>query len=396
MSSGLPRRTFLTRAGQAALGLVGTATAGCGRQAPAPAGTAPPAPSSLVADLEQSLPRWMDEAILPGLAIGLVRDGQLFWQHGFGVSDRETAAPIHDGTIFEVGSMSKPVFASAVLQLHDQGVLDLDTPLVTYMPGRIVANDSRADSITARQVLAHTTGLPNWRSGASPLALQFTPGERWGYSGEAYWYLQSVVTHLTGRVSRNVCGTYEGDVEVCASDIDAFMRARVLAPLDMTSSGYVWSNTLAARSARPHDVKGAPMTKAHPSAADAARYASAGGLHATLEDYARFLIAILDPRPNTGLRLHDDTIEMMVRPVVPVSDRPLRSSWALGWQILHTGGGNVIAHGGDNPGFHAFTAASRIRRSGFVVMTNGDGGAKVIERMIAEPRLLDRLVGAGI
>jgi len=387
------RRTFLTVVGKATLGMTAAAAAGCGRPEPATTGDASSTPATLVAHLEQLLPRWMADAMSPGLAIGLVRDGRLFWQRGFGVADRDVGTPIHDGTIFEVGSMSKPVFACAVLQLHDDGLIDLDTPLIKYMPGRIVEADARADLITARHVLSHTSGLPNWRSGSEPLALQFTPGDRWLYSGEAYYYLQSVVTHLTGRVSRNVCGTYEGDLEVCASDIDAFMKARLLVPLGMTSSGYIWTQTLAARSARPHDARGSVMTKAHPNAADAARYASAGGLHATIGDYARFMTGLLEPAPGDGVRLRGDTMEMMVRPAVPVSERPLRSSWALGWQVLHTDAGNVIAHGGDNPGFHAFAAASRVTRSGFLIMTNGDGGAKVIERMIAEPGLIDRLVG---
>jgi CubicO group peptidase (beta-lactamase class C family) len=387
------RRTFLAVAGKAALGMTAAAAAGCGRPEPAPIGGASSASATLVAHLEQLLPGWMNESVAPGLAIGLVRDRQLFWQRGFGVTDRDAGMPVDDATIFEVGSMSKPVFASVVLQLHDEGLLDLDTPLVKYMSGRIAPADARADLITARHLLSHTSGLPNWRSGREPLALQFTPGDRWLYSGEAYYYLQSVVTHLTGRVSRNVCGTYEGDLEVCASDIDGFMKARLLVPLGMTSSGYVWNQTLAARSARPHDAKGLGMTKAHPNAADAARYASAGGLHATIGDYARFMIALLEPTPGDSVRLRGDTIDMMVRPVVPVSERPLRSSWALGWQVLHTAGGNVIAHGGDNPGFHAFAAASRATRSGFLIMTNGDGGAKVIERMISEPGLIERLVG---
>jgi CubicO group peptidase (beta-lactamase class C family) len=393
MSPDLRRRTFLTVAGKAVLGMTAATAAGCGRPEPAPIGDTSITPATLVADLEQLLPRWMDEAMSPGLAIGLVRDGRLFWQRGFGVADRDTGTPISDATIFEVGSMSKPVFACVVLQLHEAGVLDLDTPLITYMPGRFVAADARADLITARHVLSHTSGLPNWRSGDEPLALQFAPGDRWSYSGEAYYYLQSVVTHLTGRLSRNVCGTYEGDLEVCASDIDAFMKARLLVPLGMTSSGYVWNTTLASRSARPHDAKGLAMRKAHPNAADAARYASAGGLHTTIGDYARFMIGLLDSAPGGGVRLRAETIDMMARPVVPVSERPRRSSWALGWQVLHTTAGNVIAHGGDNPGFHAFAAASRATRSGFLIMTNGDGGTKVIESVISEPGLMDRLVG---
>jgi hypothetical protein len=85
---------------------------------------------------------------------------------------------------------------------------------------------------------------------------------------------------------------------------------------------------------------------------------------------------------------------MMLRPVVPVSEEPLRSSWALGWQVLHLADGPVIAHGGDNPGFHSFAAVSRTRRSGFIVMTNGDGGVKVIERLLYTPGMLGRLLAS--
>jgi hypothetical protein len=136
------------------------------------------------------------------------------------------------------------------------------------------------------------------------------------------------------------------------------------------------------------------MPKAHPNAADAARYASAGGLHATVADYARFLIEVVAPKPADTFRLRADTLDMMLRPVVPVSEEPLRSSWALGWQVLHLADGPVIAHGGDNPGFHSFAAVSRTRRSGFIVMTNGDGGVKVIERLLYTPGMLGRLLAS--
>jgi CubicO group peptidase (beta-lactamase class C family) len=287
--------------------------------------------------------------------------------------------------------MSKPVFAYTVLQLHEQGILDLDTPLTSYAPEGPIAGDPRLDRVTARHVLSHTSGLPNWRSGAEPLAFQFTPGERWLYSGEGYAWLQSVVTHLTGRVDPDVCGTYEADVRVCATDIDEHMKAHLLVPFGMHSSGYVWNDTLAARAARPHDTSGAPLTKGHPNAADAARYASAGGLHATPTEFAQFLLEVIDPKPGAAFRLRQGTRDEMIRPAVKVSDGPRSSSWALGWQVLHTDSGDVIAHGGDNPGFHAFSAASVPRRTGLVIMTNGDGGPKVLERIIFGG-LMDRIL----
>lgn len=388
MRTTMPRRRFLVTGGRAALMAPFVVSGACsGSPAASPASTW----EHLATELEELLPRWMADAAQPGLALALIRDARVVWQRAFGTADRESGAPLDDSTIFEVGSMSKPVFAYAAIKLHEDGILDLDTPLVTYMPGRVVPDDARSDRITARHVLAHTSGLPNWRSGDTPLSLQFTPGDRWLYSGEGYYYLQSVVTHLTGRVNRSLCGSYEGDVAVCASDIDPFMKARLLLPFGMASSTYVWNEALAARSARPHDTTGAPMRKARPTAADAARYASAGGLHATLADFSRFLIEVIEPKTADRSRLRADTIDTMVRPAIPVSERPFRSSWALGWQVLHLADGPVIAHGGDNPGFHAFAAASRARRSGFVVLTNGDGGAKVIERLVS-PAMLGRLV----
>ena len=108
------------------------------------------------------------------------------------------------------------------------------------------------------------------------MRIHFTPGEKFLYSGEGYYYLQSVVTRLTGHVNPNECARYEADLEVCATDVDLFMRRHLFAPFGMDSSGYVWNGTFEKHSARPHDSTGTPLTKAKPTATDAARYASAG------------------------------------------------------------------------------------------------------------------------
>lgn len=82
-------------------------------------------------------------------------------------------------------------FAYAVMQLVQEGHLDLDVPLATYVPDRWIADDAQFLRITARHVLSHRTGLPNWRSQEDPLRVAFEPGLRFQYSGEGYSYLQS-------------------------------------------------------------------------------------------------------------------------------------------------------------------------------------------------------------
>jgi CubicO group peptidase (beta-lactamase class C family) len=163
---------------------------------------------TIIEYLDRRIPELLAETKVPGFSIAVVRDSALALRRSYGVADIETKAPISDDTIFEVGSVSKTVFAYAVLKLCEKGLLELDAPLTRYW-GERPLTDSRVDLITARRVLSHTTGLPNWRSSDMPLGLAFTPGERWLYSGEGYWYLQSIVTRLLGRVDPRQCSTFD-------------------------------------------------------------------------------------------------------------------------------------------------------------------------------------------
>jgi CubicO group peptidase (beta-lactamase class C family) len=123
----------------------------------------------------------MRQGNIPGLSIAVIRDGKIMWEGEFGqksaVKNRATDGPVLRDTLFTAASLSKPVFAYIVLRLADRGVIGLDRPLYTYgfSYGR-VDKDPRSKLITARMVLDHTTGLPNW--GGTPLEFLFTPGCR--------------------------------------------------------------------------------------------------------------------------------------------------------------------------------------------------------------------------
>ena len=235
------RREFVRHAGKGVLGcsllsLAGRWTGGTlSAQAQGATGW-----ESRLADLEKTIPKLMEDTRTPGLSIAIIRDEKVAWTRGFGVKDGESEAVVDDSTIFEAASMSKPVFAYTVMMLCEKGVIDLDTPLVKYTPERFLKGDSRLDLITARHVLSHTAGFQDARSGEKPLKIHFAPGEKWMYSGEGYAYLQSVVTHLTGRVNPNECGQFETGLTVCATDFDAYMKTNLLAPFGMESSGYLW------------------------------------------------------------------------------------------------------------------------------------------------------------
>ena len=134
------------------------------------------------ADLEKTISHLMKAGDVPGLSIAVLEKGRVVWHRGFGVMNAEIKTAVDDNTVFEAASLSKPVFAYAVLKLADSGKLDLDKPLVNYLPYKDVENHERLNLITARRVLSHSTGFPNWRGG-QPLKIHFTPGERFSYSG---------------------------------------------------------------------------------------------------------------------------------------------------------------------------------------------------------------------
>jgi CubicO group peptidase (beta-lactamase class C family) len=174
-------------------------------------------------DLDATVAELLDRHGVPGAAIGFVDT--------HGVARIVTAGtrgdgrgPVHDNTVFAAASLTKPVFACGVMALVGGGLLELDRPLSEYMTQPYLADDERAASITARIVLSHTTGFPNWRHDG-PLFLRWPPGTRWGYSGEGYSYLQKVVEHIVG------------------VGVDRYLVDAVLRPLGMNDSSFVWPAT---------------------------------------------------------------------------------------------------------------------------------------------------------
>jgi len=335
----------------------------------------------LLADLEKLIPRLMIEFKVPGLSAAVIRDGKLIWNKAYGVKNNASKEPVDIDTVFEAASVSKTVFAYAVMKMCEKGIMTLDEPLTRHSPKPFLEGDPRLDLITARLVLSHQTGFQNWRTPEEPLKINFTPGTDFMYSGEGYNYLQSVVTQLTGKVNPNECGSYEADLKVCATDIGEYMVKNVLAPHGMTSSGYVWNDALGKNEAAPHNLEGKPQPITHRTAIDMARYASAGGLITTAKDFSKFVIGLFTPKESDQYRLNRKSLEEMFRPQVKLrEDQKIdgASSWALGWAVRERESGNIVLHSGGQSGFKSLMMASIARKSGFVMLTNGDSGGYLL------------------
>ena len=329
----------------------------------------------------------LKETRTPGLSLAIIKNGEVTFNKGFGVKDTSTNEPVTTETTFEAASVSKTVFAYAVMKLVEEKVLDLDTPLSKYYPELFADGDDRFRIITARHVLSHTTGLPNWRNDSEPFGFNFDPGQDYRYSGEGFYLLQTVLTHLKGKTYPDECGTFEMGVKVCGTDIGDYMSQNVLTPLGMDSSHYIWTEERAKHSASPHDDKEGVIKKGHQGVVDMARYASAGGLLTNATDYSKFLISLFHGKDNDEYRLSSSAISQMLTPQIkmkPEQQFDGCTAWALGWGIQERAGGNVIVHSGGQSGFRSLVMASIEKRSGFAAFTNGDNGGRVVYDLSAK------------
>jgi CubicO group peptidase (beta-lactamase class C family) len=314
---------------------------------------------SPAADLE----RLLTDGRVPGLSLAIIRAGRTVETKAFGVRDTSTGTPVDGNTIFEAASLSKPVFAYAVLRLVDAGRLSLDTPLSKYVPD-YVKDDPRAASITVRTVLSHSSGLPNWRSDTYPLKTYFEPGERFSYSGEGFIWLQRVVEKITGQPLNEV------------------MTRLVFHPLKMRRSSYIWRGDFATDYAAPHDAQPVSGNKRRPSEAR-----SAATLQTTAPDYARFLQAVLSGaylKSGTAKQWLDPQIRLRQHCIQCLSadelDADQHIAWGLGWGLEPDAGS--FFHWGDNGRFKAFVTGSLAKRSAVVVFTNGSNGMAIMPEVV--------------
>ena len=256
--------------------------------------------------------------------------------------------------VFQAASLTKPVIAFGALRLALAGELDIDAPVSRYMPAGYkhfhsalarspndphdIVPATALNRVTVAALLNHTSGLPNWDSG--PLSFDSVPGERWGYSGEGYVMLQSVIEAATGM------------------ELSAYFGKHVFAELGMTHTSLVWQDAYAALAVNGMSVFGGKRQ------IQFRQPVAAASLYTTASDYAKFMSALL---------ADDQLVALTLSRQVQV-DAALGLQWGLGWGIERAEGGPYLWQWGNNPGFRAFAMASVASKDGFVILTNSERG----------------------
>ena len=309
----------------------------------------------LASTLEKEIPRLMEAANIPGLSIAVVRDGKLAWNKAFGVISRQTNEPVNDNTMFEAASLTKTVTAYAALRLVERGKLELDRPLHEYFPDKEykkLSGDERYKKITARLVLTHTSGLPNWGT-----RLMRDPGLQHAYSGEGFLYLGRTIEEISGMT------------------LQEFAQKEIFDPLGMNHTSYVWNETYAANGACGHDSHGSVndlRIRTEPN--------GGASLLTTASDYAAFICAVLNAEG-----LSQKTINQMISSHVQVTKNRNTADlfenvyWGLGWGIQPGKTGYGFWHWGDNGDLRAYTVTYKDLREGFVYFANSNNGLAIAE-----------------
>ena len=301
--------------------------------------------------LAVEVPRLLKERHVTGVSIALISDRTIILTVGYGLRNALTGEPITPQTIFEAYSLTKPLVAYRALNLCRNGLLDLDRPLDKYLNTPYIGTDHRAGLITARTVLAHTSGLPD---DETERRITFTPGAQWSYSTQGYSVLQQVIDRIT------------------AERFDQTMKRHILDPLAMASSSFVWEDRFEAVMAQGHTTHGIPQDDRQ------IRVADADSLLTTASDYATFVVACIWPEGGESI---DHPARLMMRPQVSVADNLY---WGLGWGIEETGDGALLWHigGGSGAPFQNFVCVSASHGMGIVILTNSANGGAIFEPLI--------------
>ncbi|NOX70837.1 MAG: beta-lactamase family protein, partial [Gammaproteobacteria bacterium] len=319
------------------------------------------------AELDAFVDRQMADLDMPGLSIAVISDGEIVYTRATGIANRDTGSAVDEDSIFEAASLSKPVFAYFVLRLVGKGVLNLDVPLHTYLPMEELAYDPRYRSVTARMVLSHTTGFPNWRwfdpapvernIERGTMYMKRNPGE-FGYSGEGYNYLAEVIAHLTNN-----------DM----TTIDDLFQEEVAKPLGMQHSAFVRTGFIGEHKVSGHKqgkVADDRWPRSFPDDTPLT-FGAAGRLHTNAQDYALFMTGMIEGR---GLRpeLRNEFFKEQSRLPEDSETRRLtgETAWGLGIAIEPTPYGIRYEHGGNNGNFQSGMMVFLESGLGFVFFTN--------------------------
>lgn len=327
---------------------------------------------SLVRLVEGALEPWQ----VPGMAIGVVLDGEVILARGIGWRDRDQEAPVTERTVFAIGSATKAFTALALATLVDDGTLDFDTPVRDYLPDFALHDPMATERATTRDLLCHRTGLPRhdllWygsRLSREELYRRL-PHLELSEDFRVRWQYQNLMYMTAGYLGGTLVGaTWE-----------QLVADRVLEPLSMRGANFsVAESQRLEDHARPYDVRDGELTEI--PFRDLSSIGPAGSINANLEDMITWVRLHLGGGEVDGVRvLSRPVIDELHTPQMVIS-RPVTElatpmiAYAMGWFVEPYRGRRALHHGGNIDGFSSLVTFMPDDGLGVVILTNRDATA---------------------
>ena len=331
--------------------------------------TASASPSTLddatVGEIESIVETAMQNSRVPGMAVGVVKDGELVYAQGFGVSNADTGEPVTADTAFLWAENTFPVTAVAIMQLVDQGLIDLDAPITDYLPYFELADERYVD-MTVRHILQHRSGLgesgdymANWTTfqpeydegaleryvrGMADKSLLFRPGERQEWSDVSFAILGDVIAKVSGQ------------------SFEEYMQEHILSPLGMAHSSFLPDDFDAKSLARPHVMEASELVVAEHFPYHRP-FGAINNLMASAADMARFAQAMVQRgHIEGGSIVSENAFDQMWSDSEPTAfghfpfgvEYPTKvmMEWGTGWFVSEDAGTPTYASFGQDYGFH--------------------------------------------
>lgn len=343
--------------------------------------------------LQEIIARWG----IPGLGVGIVEGEEMTYARGFGVQSLDTQVPVTPESVFGVASVSKCFVATAVMLLVEQGKIDLDTPIVQYLP-YFRLDDDRCTQITPRLILSHTSGMPDMDEdeydglvhhpetddGAAERYVRElrsrkmvgAPGERFAYSNIAYNVLGDLIAKVSGQ-------TFE-----------EYMKQHILLPAGMPDSTFLFPEVTRERLAVPHlRTPQMVVNLVYPyHRADA----PSSFLHSTVIDMCHWSITSLNGGAyNRSRIISADKYPLMWTPIAPRNYPPFYEHAGLGWTMGHYEGWKTVSHGGGGFGWTDFLILLPEKKQAAVILCNEESSARENIVVAVVDAMLDREPRAG-
>ncbi|MCC6367349.1 MAG: serine hydrolase [Bryobacterales bacterium] len=325
---------------------------------------------------EQGLREWK----VPGVAVGVIQDGKIVFAKGYGLRERDSNLPVTPRTLFAMGSVSKSFTSAVAATLVDEGKLQWDAPVRSYLPWFRMYDPVATELITMRDLLTHRSGLPGHNF------IRFSTYLSREELVRRIAYLEPSHTFRDVYQYNNLMYVTAGYLEgiLAGSTWEELVHDRLFVPLGMSRSNTSTLDTQKSDDfARPHNAsKELPFYVYQKFGVG-----PNGAVNSCVEDMLKYLQFYLDNGEAGGRRLISK--RQMAELWKPVTVANPKATYALGWQVGTYRGNFRISHGGAITGFRAFMALFPDKRTGIVAMINSE---ESLAEALADT-LADRILG---